>query len=151
MPSWRGSTSPTAQQRRDRRRKEKQTKFVVAPIYLAVMRNKTSQTDELMEYVMRTLLIRLATTLIIGTANIGTAVASPVSNPEHLPPFPHITGYVFHPWCYDGTGNEAGVPICAYDSYAQCMANAGQCILSPYFGWPEPPRTYATHHHHTRA
>lgn len=101
---------------------------------------------------MRTLLMRIFVAAVIGIANVSGAAASvPAGNPEHLPPFPHITGYVFHPWCYDGTGNEAGVPICAYDSYAQCMANAGQCILSPYFGWPEHPHAAAavTEHHRT--
>src|SRR5262245_30894207 len=97
---------------------------------------------------MRTFLIRLAVTLAIGITNSGGAAAATSNNPDHLPPYPHITGYVFHPWCYDGTGNESGVPICAYDSYAQCMVNAGQCVLSPYFGWPEHPRTYTTLHHH---
>ena len=94
---------------------------------------------------MRLFLVRIIVAAAIGVANIGTAAAG-YTEPK-LPPYPHITGYVFHPWCYDGTGNEAGVPICAYDSYAQCMENAGQCIMSPYFGWPEPPRAHATEHH----
>ncbi len=97
---------------------------------------------------MRMFLTRIFVAAFFGITNAGGAAANPAGNPEHLPPYPHITGYVFHPWCYDGTGNESGVPICAYDSYAQCMASAGQCIMSPYFGWPERPRTYATGHHH---
>ncbi len=98
---------------------------------------------------MRMLLTRLIVAAAIGIANVGSAAAyNPDEHP--LPPYPHITGYVFHPWCYDGTGNESGVPICAYDSYAQCMANAGQCVLSPYFGWPEhsgaPAPLHYRHH-----
>jgi len=102
---------------------------------------------------MRIFFTRLAAALIFGLASTGGAAA--MSNPDHLPPYPHITGYVFHPWCYDGTGNESGVPICAYDSYAQCMENAGQCVLSPYFGWPERPKVHAmpayAPHYRTRA
>ena len=47
-----------------------------------------------------------------------------------------------HPWCYDGTGNATGVPLCSYDSYEQCVKNAaGQCIRNPNMYWPgiDPP------------
>jgi Protein of unknown function (DUF3551) len=39
--------------------------------------------------------------------------------------------YVPQPWCSDGTGNESGAPDCAYSSYQQCVANAGECVANP--------------------
>jgi hypothetical protein len=39
--------------------------------------------------------------------------------------------YIPQPWCWDGTGNESGAPVCAYSSYQQCVANAGPCVANP--------------------
>jgi hypothetical protein len=39
--------------------------------------------------------------------------------------------YIPQPWCWDGTGNESGAPVCAYSSYRQCVANAGTCVANP--------------------
>jgi hypothetical protein len=39
--------------------------------------------------------------------------------------------YIAQPWCWDGTGNESGAPVCAYSSYQQCMANGGPCVANP--------------------
>jgi len=38
--------------------------------------------------------------------------------------------YIPQPWCWDGTGNESGAPVCAYSSYRQCVANAGSCVAN---------------------
>jgi hypothetical protein len=52
---------------------------------------------------------------------------------------------ILHPWCSDGTGNEAGVPICGYDSYEQCIANRRACIANP----ARDPLPQATPQHRT--
>jgi hypothetical protein len=39
--------------------------------------------------------------------------------------------YIPQPWCFDGTGNESGAPICAYSSYRQCVENARSCVANP--------------------
>lgn len=90
-----------------------------------------------------------AAAISIGAVGGASASAPPSDYPFHIP---HITGYVFHPWCYDGTGNEAGVPICGYDSYRQCVENAGTCVINPYYDWPESPSSQPEirHHHPAR-
>jgi hypothetical protein len=47
--------------------------------------------------------------------------------------FEHCSQPGLHPqpWCWDGTGNESGAPVCAYSSYRQCVANAGTCVANP--------------------
>lgn len=77
---------------------------------------------------MRNTLIGLATAVLLA----GLAGTTPSQAAVHP---------VVHPWCYDGTGNASGVPICGYDSYQQCVANAaGQCIMNPNIVWPTDPR-----------
>jgi hypothetical protein len=39
--------------------------------------------------------------------------------------------HIPQPWCWDGTGNESGAPVCAYSLYRQCVANAGPCVANP--------------------
>ena len=52
-----------------------------------------------------------------------------------------------HPWCYDGTANASGVPICGYDSYQQCVANAaGQCERNPFMDWNDTKPARHVHH-----
>ena len=56
---------------------------------------------------MRMFLTRIFVAAFFGITNAGGAAANPApGNPEHLPPYPHITGYVFHPWCYSSTGTN---------------------------------------------
>jgi Protein of unknown function (DUF3551) len=49
-----------------------------------------------------------------------------------------------YPWCLFSGGSEAGIEVCAFDSFEQCMltrsGGGGICFTNPaYSGAPESP------------